>query len=87
MLAGAGPAWAQEPVGVRVGDHPGYGRLVFEVPGTPRYEVEQRAGVLVLRFPEPVAVDLAAAQRRPPRNLMGRRRHWAGRWRSGSARA
>jgi hypothetical protein len=69
MLAAA-PALAQPRVGLRVGDHPGHGRIVFDWPSETGYRVEERDGRAVLRFAAPAAFDLAAA-RRPPRNVRG----------------
>ncbi|MCX8133168.1 MAG: hypothetical protein N3D18_04285, partial [Roseococcus sp.] len=69
LLAGA-PAGAETRVGVRTGDHPGFGRIVFDWPAAPAYRVEEREGVAILRFPPGGVVDLAGA-RRLPRNLLG----------------
>ncbi|MGX9962787.1 hypothetical protein ACVFYP_05660 [Roseomonas sp. F4] len=66
----AGPVAAQETVGVRSGDHPNFGRVVFDWPATIGYRVEETAGRLVLRFDAPAAFDLAGL-RRPPRNVLG----------------
>lgn len=66
----AAPARAQERVGVRVGDHPGHGRIVFDWPGTTAYAVEEQAGRIVLRFATAATFDLPSA-RRLPRNLQG----------------
>lgn len=66
----AGPAWAQDRVGVRVGDHANFGRVVFEWPGNVTYRVEQSDGRVVLRFTSPASFD-AAGLRRPPRNVLG----------------
>ncbi len=62
-------ALAQQPVRVRVGDHPGHGRIVFDWPSPPAYRSEQVGDQVVLRFPE-AAVDLSGA-RRLPRNVAG----------------
>ncbi|MBE9606197.1 hypothetical protein IAI18_15135 [Acetobacteraceae bacterium H6797] len=62
------PALAQNaPVTVRVGDHPGLGRVVFDLAAADRYQVEQREGQVVLRFNR--AIDTSAI-RRPPRNVL-----------------
>jgi hypothetical protein len=66
----AAPATAQDRVGVRVGDHPGFGRVVFDWPGRVEYRVEEAEGRIVLHFASPAAFDLTAA-RRPVRNLRG----------------
>ncbi|MGK7868704.1 hypothetical protein [Falsiroseomonas sp. E2-1-a20] len=66
----AAPVLAQDRVGVRVGDHPGFGRVVFDWPATVDYRVEESEGRIVLHFASPAAFDLAAA-RRPVRNLRG----------------
>ena len=68
LLAAALPAAAQPRVGVRVGDHAGHGRLVFDWPVETGYRVEEQDGRVVLRFARDGAIDLAAI-RRPPRNM------------------
>jgi hypothetical protein len=67
MLIAALPAAAQQRVGVRVGDHAGHGRIVFDWPAETTYRVEEQEGRVVLRFARPGAIDLATV-RRPPRN-------------------
>ncbi len=68
LIIAAPAAWAQEVVGVRVGNHPGHGRLVFDWPAPPQYRVEQAGDAVVLYFPPGAAIDLSGA-RRPPRNM------------------
>ncbi|WP_424813843.1 hypothetical protein [Roseococcus sp. YIM B11640] len=65
----AAPVSAQERVGVRTGDHPGFGRIVFDWTAPPRYEAQQQGERVLLRFPRAEAVDLAGA-RRLPRNVI-----------------
>lgn len=65
----AGSAAAQERVGVRTGDHPGFGRLVFDWRRAPAYRVEQQGDRVVLRFQATDPIDLSGA-RRLPRNLL-----------------
>lgn len=62
------PASAQERVTVRTGDHPGFGRIVFDWTAAPAYQVETSEGRAVLRFRDADRIDLAGA-RRLPRNL------------------
>jgi hypothetical protein len=57
-------------VGVRVGDHAGHGRVVFDWPAETAYRVEEEPGRVTLRFAAPALFDLSAA-RRPPRNARG----------------
>jgi hypothetical protein len=64
------PAAAQDRVGVRVGDHPGFGRVVFDWPGSVEYRVEEAEGRILVHFASPAAFDLAPA-RRGARNLRG----------------
>ncbi len=59
------PAVAPERVGVRTGDHPTYGRIVFDWPREIGYRVEQEAGRLVLRFAAAASFDLPARNRLP----------------------
>jgi len=63
-------AVAQERVGVRVGDHPGHGRIVFDWPRETAYRVEEAEGRVTLRFGGPAEFDLSAT-RRGARNLRG----------------
>ena len=70
-LLGPGPAPAQDlRVNVRVGDHPSFGRLVFDWPSEVPYRVVEESGRIVLRFTEPAQFDLERA-RRGLRNLRG----------------
>ena len=67
----AGPAPAQDlRINVRVGDHPSFGRLVFDWPNEVPYSVAEEPGRVVLRFAEPARFDLERAQR-GLRNLRG----------------
>gem|GEM_PF-710673 len=68
LLVLAESAAAQDAVRLRVGSHPGYGRLVFDFPGAPEFAAEQQGDVLVLRPAQPAEFDLSAAVRLP-RNL------------------
>ena len=62
-------AWAQQArVPVRAGDHPGFGRVVFDWPTPPAYRVEQEGDRVIVRFP-PGALALEGL-RRMPRNLL-----------------
>ena len=69
LLSAASPTVAQPRVGVRVGDHAGHGRLVFDWPAETGYRVEEQRGRIVLRFAREGAIDLAPI-RRPPRNMI-----------------
>lgn len=65
------PAVAQEPrVNLRIGDHPSFGRLVFDWPSEVPYRVVEEPGRIVLRFDEPAQFELERA-RRGLRNLRG----------------
>ncbi len=69
-LAVAASARAQVPVvGLRVGSHPGHGRLVFDCPRPMDYRVERDGTQILLRFPEPAQLRLGAAARSRTRNL------------------
>jgi hypothetical protein len=65
----AASAAAQDRIGVRTGDHPGFGRIVFDWTAAPRYQVEQQGDRVLLRFPDHDTIDLAGA-RRLARNLL-----------------
>ncbi|MCX7933051.1 MAG: hypothetical protein N2588_10950 [Rhodovarius sp.] len=70
LLLLALPAEAAERVAVRVGDHPGHGRIVFDWPAPPPYSIAQEGALVRLRFQapgEPAAENL----RRLPRNVLG----------------
>ncbi len=64
-------ASALSNVAVRVGEHAGHSRVVFDWPRPTRYDIskDQNAGRVDVRFPEPAAFDLDRA--RPLRNLRG----------------
>lgn len=64
-VASAAPA-----IGVRVGSHPGYGRVVFDWSARTEYLATVEGDTLVLRFAEPgrPRVDAIGA---PPRNVLG----------------
>ncbi|MBR0680617.1 hypothetical protein GXW74_08970 [Roseomonas eburnea] len=55
-------------VGVRTGNHPGYGRVVFDWPARISYEAEVTGGELVIRFAESGRI---AAPAMAPRNVLG----------------
>ena len=55
---------------MRVGNHPGHGRIVFDWPSPPAYRLDRVGDLVVLRFPDAAPVDLSGA-RRPPRNVAG----------------
>jgi hypothetical protein len=57
-------------VTVRVGEHPSFGRLVFDWQSEVPYRVAEESGRIVLRFGEPAQFDLDRA-RRGLRNLRG----------------
>lgn len=65
----AASAAAQDRIGVRTGDHPGFGRIVFDWTAAPQYRVEQQGDRVLLRFPNNDAIDLGGA-RRLARNLL-----------------
>ncbi|MFT8245284.1 hypothetical protein, partial [Roseomonas sp. BN140053] len=67
LLASPGPALA-ERVAMRVGEHPGHGRVVFDWPERTGYRLEEAEGRVLLRFDQPAEFDLPA---RLPRNVLG----------------
>lgn len=64
-------AGAQPGVPVRMAEHPGHTRIVFDWPQRTRYEIQKdaQAGRVDVRFPEAAAFDLARV--RPARHLRG----------------
>ena len=65
-LTGAAPQ-----VQVRVGEHPGFGRLVFDWPGPVPYRAEQAPGRIVIRFGRPARFDLSRFRKAPPAPVRG----------------
>jgi len=61
------PASAQQApmVGLRVGSHPTYGRVVMDWPQSVTYRAEEAGNRLILRFDEPARYDLTSALRLP----------------------
>jgi len=57
-----------DPIAVRVGDHPGHGRIVLDWPRQVAFRTEREGAALRLFFAAPEAVDPAGA-RHPPRNV------------------
>ena len=72
--AGGGGAPTQAPaveaarISLRVGDHAGYGRLVFDWPSPPAYSVERSGETHLVRLPRG-ADQAVASLRRLPRNV------------------
>ncbi|HEY4135720.1 MAG TPA: hypothetical protein VGO34_10950 [Alphaproteobacteria bacterium] len=64
LLTAAAPAWADEQVAVRVGEHPGFGRLVFEWAAPVDYKAAIEGNALVLHFDRPFAGALDSVPRR-----------------------
>lgn len=59
--------WAQGgTIGLRSGEHPGFGRVVFDLPGGTTAAVEQSDGAIIVRFSPAETVTAGA---RPPRNV------------------
>jgi predicted negative regulator of RcsB-dependent stress response len=61
------PAFAQQApaVGLRVGSHPTYGRVVMDWPEAVPYRAEEAGNRLILRFGSPARYDLSGALRLP----------------------
>lgn len=60
-----------KPIRVRVGEHPGYSRIVFDWPAKGPYRVEQSGGRATISFDQPGTLDLSRYQRRPPPFVKG----------------
>ena len=58
---------AAEPITVRAGSAPGYGRLVFDWPASPAYSLEQQGDRVLLHFPAGTEWRLP---QRPPANVV-----------------
>ena len=61
------PAMAQQAptIGLRVGSHPTYGRVVMDWPEPVTYRAEEAGNRLILRFDSPARYDLSGALRLP----------------------
>lgn len=70
LLGGAVGAQEARRVPVRAGDHPGFGRVVFDWPVPPAYRVEREGEVVRVRFPAGV-LGLEGVRR--PRNVLAMR--------------
>lgn len=69
----AGPAAASTaPIAARTGEHPGFGRLVFDFTAAPAYRIEQRGDLHMLSLPPGTVLALDTI-RRLPRNFAGMR--------------
>ena len=60
------PAAQGPTVPVRVGEHPGFSRLVFDWPAPVPYAVEQSAGQITVRFGQSGRLDLSRMRADPP---------------------
>ncbi|MBE0529703.1 MAG: tetratricopeptide repeat protein, partial [Rhodospirillales bacterium] len=66
----AGPRGG-EALGVRVGEHEGYSRVVFDWPRSVGYTVDQAGGAATITFDQPANPDLGSLKARPPRFIEG----------------
>jgi hypothetical protein len=64
--AQAAHVWAAERVAVRVGEHPGFSRIVFDWSGPVGARLEQQVGKAILRFDRLGELDLARFRSDPP---------------------
>ncbi|MFQ5535500.1 MAG: hypothetical protein ACE5EM_11840 [Sphingomonadales bacterium] len=73
LLSGLGTVRAAEPepIGVRVGEHDGFDRLVFDWNSPVGYRIEQRDHTVVITFDTPAEFDLIAVRRDPPPLVLG----------------
>lgn len=67
----AGPRGGEAPLGVRVGEHEGYSRVVFDWPREVGYSVDQAGGTAAITFDQPASPDLGSLRARPPRFIEG----------------
>jgi len=58
-------------LGVRVGEHAGYSRVVFDWPLRVGYRVDQEGGTVTIAFDRPANPDLGVLRSRPPRFVEG----------------
>jgi len=74
LAAGRGGAAAESDapaLGLRIGEHPGFSRLVFDWPERIGYQIEQGAERAVVRFERAARLDLRRYRADPPVNLRG----------------
>jgi tetratricopeptide (TPR) repeat protein len=69
LALAATAARAEEPVAVRAGSHPGFGRVVFEWPATVGYTVAREGDRVLLSFERPGRFDTEGVRRRLPRQV------------------
>lgn len=62
-------AQAEEPVAVRAGSHPGFGRVVFEWPAAVGYTVAREGDRILLSFERPGRFETEGVNRRLPRQV------------------
>jgi hypothetical protein len=58
----AGPA-SGPPLGLRIGEHPGFSRLVFDWPSDVAYRIEQRGDRLTIQFDAEAELDVSRFER------------------------
>lgn len=68
LLIGPAATAAPPEIGVRTGDHPGYGRVVFDLPPGTSAVPREESGRVVVRFDPGATIRLGAA---PPHNVRG----------------
>lgn len=68
--APVGPRGGQA-LGVRVGEHEGYSRVVFDWPRSVAYTVDQAGGTATITFDRPASPDFGSLRARPPRFVEG----------------
>ena len=71
VLLGAQTAAGAERVSVRVGEHPGFDRLVFDWAQPVGVSLEQTADEARLRFERAAELDLERLRRDPPPGVRG----------------
>jgi hypothetical protein len=60
-----------EALGVRIGEHEGYSRVVFDWPRSVDYSVDQGGGATTITFDQVASPDLGSLRARPPRFIEG----------------
>ncbi len=70
ILLTAAPALAADEVGVRVGRHQGFSRIVFDWPATVGYSLAQEEGRVVVSFDRPGRFAIDALPRQLPPQLL-----------------
>jgi hypothetical protein len=75
LLIGTVHAESTPQVAVRVGDHPGFGRVVFDLPGQVEYELTQQGQHVTIEFKRDLTIASAPSAPHNVQNIIGGKGH------------